>query len=181
MFESVDQFIESRRIYQALFDQERLEGLDPQRGIGWNSLMPVLVSLMPVLVSLTLRLQIGLRDRGNGSSGSVSNQNVSRWRAVSFLGTSGWPYRHWYGPALSRGPAGLWRANTPRGFCFAAKGSRFLNHMKKLKDPDVAIGRFFERIDQLKPKLGPTSILMTAKGAYAVENALSLKRLLSCH
>jgi uncharacterized protein YecE (DUF72 family) len=27
--------------------------------------------------------------------------------------------------------------------------------MKKLKDPEVAIGRFFERVDRLKPKLGP--------------------------
>jgi len=28
-----------------------------------------------------------------------------------------------------------WRAGTPAYFCFAAKGSRFLTHMKKLKDP----------------------------------------------
>jgi uncharacterized protein YecE (DUF72 family) len=28
-----------------------------------------------------------------------------------------------------------WRDSTPAGFCFAAKGSRFLTHMKKLKDP----------------------------------------------
>jgi uncharacterized protein YecE (DUF72 family) len=48
-----------------------------------------------------------------------------------------------------------WRETTPRGFCFAAKGSRFLTHMKKLKDPEVGVGRYFELIDQLRPKLGP--------------------------
>jgi uncharacterized protein YecE (DUF72 family) len=48
-----------------------------------------------------------------------------------------------------------WRESTPKGFCFAAKGSRFITHMKKLKDPQVAIGRYFERVDRLKKKLGP--------------------------
>ena len=101
------------------------------------------------------------------------------------MGTSGWHYRHWYGPFYPEGlPASrmlefysnhfetvelnntfyrlptengmkTWRATAPRGFCFAAKGSRFITHMKKLKDPEIAIGRFFERIDRLKPKLGP--------------------------
>ena len=48
-----------------------------------------------------------------------------------------------------------WRTTTPSRFCFAVKGSRFLTHMKKLKDPEVGIGRFFERADGLRPKLGP--------------------------
>jgi uncharacterized protein YecE (DUF72 family) len=48
-----------------------------------------------------------------------------------------------------------WRGTTPDGFCFTAKGSRFLTHMKKLKDAEVGIGRFFERVDRLRPKLGP--------------------------
>jgi uncharacterized protein YecE (DUF72 family) len=48
-----------------------------------------------------------------------------------------------------------WRKGTAPGFCFAAKGSRFLTHMKKLKDPETGVGRFFERIDRLRPKLGP--------------------------
>src|SRR5581483_2910252 len=48
-----------------------------------------------------------------------------------------------------------WREGTPKGFCFAAKGSRFLTHMKKLKDPEIGVGRFFERVDRLGPKLGP--------------------------
>lgn len=35
------------------------------------------------------------------------------------------------------------------------KGSRFLTHMKKLKDPAPGIARFFERADLLRGKLGP--------------------------
>src|SRR5256885_15516011 len=48
-----------------------------------------------------------------------------------------------------------WRDGTPADFCFAAKGSRFLTHMKKLKDPEPGIARFFERVDHLGRKLGP--------------------------
>ena len=101
------------------------------------------------------------------------------------IGTSGWHYKHWRGPfypeklALSKmldyytqhfdtvelnntfyrlppeSGVEVWRESTPNGFCFAAKGSRFLTHMKKLKDPATGIGRFFERVDQLGKKLGP--------------------------
>jgi uncharacterized protein YecE (DUF72 family) len=48
-----------------------------------------------------------------------------------------------------------WRESTPRGFCFAMKGSRFLTHMKKLKDPAAGIEKFFDRADRLGKKLGP--------------------------
>lgn len=48
-----------------------------------------------------------------------------------------------------------WRDETPRGFCFAVKGSRYLTHAKKLKDPEQGIGRFFERAEILGAKLGP--------------------------
>jgi uncharacterized protein YecE (DUF72 family) len=106
-------------------------------------------------------------------------------RAKIFIGTSGWHYTHWRGPfypeklpaskmlefyaqrfhtvelnntfyRLPR-PNGLnnWRESTPREFRFAMKGSRFLTHMKKLKDPASGIERFFERADLLQEKLGP--------------------------
>src|SRR5689334_8640609 len=101
------------------------------------------------------------------------------------IGTSGWHYKHWVGtfyppktPAsrmlayycryfdtvelnntFYRLPpqSGLenWRDSTPAEFCFAAKGSRFLTHMKKLKDPETGLARYFERVDMLEPKLGP--------------------------
>ena len=101
------------------------------------------------------------------------------------VGTSGWHYKHWIGtfyppktPASKmlayyyerfdsvelnntfyRLPTqkGLenWRDSTPQGFCFAAKGSRFLTHMKKLKDPEQGLEKFFNAVDVLGPKLGP--------------------------
>lgn len=48
-----------------------------------------------------------------------------------------------------------WRESTPRGFCFAMKGSRYLTHMKKLKDPAPGIAKFMERAALLGEKLGP--------------------------
>lgn len=48
-----------------------------------------------------------------------------------------------------------WRRATPNDFVFAAKGSRFLTHMKKLKDTGPGVDHFFERVNQLGRKLGP--------------------------
>ena len=48
-----------------------------------------------------------------------------------------------------------WRNEAPAGFIFAAKGSRFLTHMKKLKDPAPALAVFIERAVLLGPHLGP--------------------------
>jgi uncharacterized protein YecE (DUF72 family) len=101
------------------------------------------------------------------------------------IGTSGWHYKHWVGTIYpARWPAAKmlawyqehfdtveinnsfyrlpseaavaeWRSSTPANFCFAVKGSRFLTHMKKLKDPAAGLEKFFSRIDLLKEKLGP--------------------------
>lgn len=46
-----------------------------------------------------------------------------------------------------------WREGTPPGFRFAAKGSRYLTHMKRLKDPGPGIERYFEVIQRLGRKL----------------------------
>jgi len=49
-----------------------------------------------------------------------------------------------------------WAAETPDDFVFALKGSRFITHMKRLKDPDPALARFFASGPlQLGEKLGP--------------------------
>lgn len=48
-----------------------------------------------------------------------------------------------------------WRESTPSNFLLAAKGSRFLTHMKKLKDPEPGLARYFERVEVLGRKLGP--------------------------
>jgi uncharacterized protein YecE (DUF72 family) len=53
------------------------------------------------------------------------------------------------------GAADEWKRGTPSGFLFAAKGSRFLTHMKKLKDDGPGIDHFFSRVDGLGRKLGP--------------------------
>jgi uncharacterized protein YecE (DUF72 family) len=101
------------------------------------------------------------------------------------VGCSGWQYRHWRGnfyPAelpqsrwfahyartfdtveinntFYRLPEAStfekWRMQAPSNFLYAVKASRFLTHMKKLKDPDEPIHRFFERADELEPRLGP--------------------------
>jgi len=101
------------------------------------------------------------------------------------IGTSGWIYPHWRGifyPVEMRWEDALavfarsfdtvevnnsfyrlpgvevfqsWRDKTPPGFCFAVKASRFLTHLKKLKDPAEPLERFFTRATRLEEKLGP--------------------------
>jgi uncharacterized protein YecE (DUF72 family) len=49
-----------------------------------------------------------------------------------------------------------WRAATPDGFVFAVKGSRFISHMKKLREPEGALANFFASgLLALGDKLGP--------------------------
>src|ERR687888_2290765 len=99
------------------------------------------------------------------------------------IGTSGWVYGHWrdtfYPPgerpnlcryaqhfdtveinnSFYRLPSAetfeKWRDQAPSRFLYALKASRFLTHMKKLKDPEDPLFRFFENAKQLGPHLGP--------------------------
>src|SRR5262245_25454891 len=48
-----------------------------------------------------------------------------------------------------------WRQRTPRDFVFAVKGSRYLTHMKKLKDPEEPLERLLHNAGGLGRKLGP--------------------------
>ncbi len=48
-----------------------------------------------------------------------------------------------------------WRARTPEDFVIAAKMSRYLTHIKKLKDPQEPVARFMKHARHLGPKLGP--------------------------
>ena len=48
-----------------------------------------------------------------------------------------------------------WRKNTPPDFLFAVKGSRFITHMIKLKDPQRGLVNFMPRAQRLRSKLGP--------------------------
>jgi uncharacterized protein YecE (DUF72 family) len=101
------------------------------------------------------------------------------------IGTSGWHYKHWLGifyPETTASsqmfefyqryfdtveinntfyqlPASStiedWRDNSSKKFCFAIKASRYITHMKKLKDPESSILNFFLRIEPLGGHLGP--------------------------
>jgi uncharacterized protein YecE (DUF72 family) len=50
-----------------------------------------------------------------------------------------------------------WVEQTPPGFLFAVKASRYLTHIRRLRDLEAGIRRFYERIEPLaqSPKLGP--------------------------
>jgi uncharacterized protein YecE (DUF72 family) len=48
-----------------------------------------------------------------------------------------------------------WKQQTPPGFVVAVKASRFLTHIKRLKDPEEPIDRLFSRAKALGPRLGP--------------------------
>jgi uncharacterized protein YecE (DUF72 family) len=48
-----------------------------------------------------------------------------------------------------------WRQSTPQDFLFTVKASRFITHMKKLKDPVQSFSLLMERIQVLEEKLGP--------------------------
>jgi len=46
-----------------------------------------------------------------------------------------------------------WYDETPAGFVFSLKGSRFITHIKRLLDPHVPLEKFFERALRLQDKL----------------------------
>jgi uncharacterized protein YecE (DUF72 family) len=48
-----------------------------------------------------------------------------------------------------------WRERTPDDFAVAVKASRYLTHVRRLRDPREPVGRLMERAEALGPKLGP--------------------------
>lgn len=48
-----------------------------------------------------------------------------------------------------------WEARVPGSFLFALKASRYLTHIKRLKEPEEPLNRFWERARLLKSKRGP--------------------------
>jgi uncharacterized protein YecE (DUF72 family) len=57
----------------------------------------------------------------------------------------------------ARSAVAAWVEQTPDGFLFAVKASRYLTHMKRLADMSGGVQRFYERIEPLvrSAKLGP--------------------------
>jgi uncharacterized protein YecE (DUF72 family) len=48
-----------------------------------------------------------------------------------------------------------WRHRSPADFLFAVKASRYLTHMKKLRDPEEPLQRLLDHAGGLEEKLGP--------------------------
>ncbi|HUR74286.1 MAG TPA: DUF72 domain-containing protein [Sporichthya sp.] len=101
------------------------------------------------------------------------------------VGTSGWQYKDWRGvlyPPRCPTPRWLgeysnefvtvennnafyrlpetetfarWRESTPPGFVMAVKASRFLTHIKRLKEPEEPVARLMDRVSGLGDRLGP--------------------------
>lgn len=106
-------------------------------------------------------------------------------RGRARVGCSGWQYKHWRGDFYptsvpqagwlehyaarfdtveinnsfyrlpERATFAAWARRVPARFEFAVKASRFLTHMKKLKDPEEPIARLFSRMRALGVHLGP--------------------------
>ncbi len=114
-----------------------------------------------------------------------------------WVGTSGWQYRDWRGRfyperlrqadwlehyaarfqvvevnnAFYRLPEAstfeAWARRTPDDFVVAVKVSRYLTHVKRLKDPAEPVARFCSRAVHLGPKLGP--VLLQLPPNFAVD------------
>jgi uncharacterized protein YecE (DUF72 family) len=104
---------------------------------------------------------------------------------VILVGTSGWQYKHWrerfYPAGLpqrrwlefyaerfatvevnnafyrlpERDTFVGWRDRTPGDFCVAVKMSRYLTHIKRLREPEEPVRRFLDRAEGLGDRLGP--------------------------
>jgi len=102
-----------------------------------------------------------------------------------YIGTSGWHYEHWWvrfypeklaktkwlefyashfatvelNNSFYRLPSeaafAVWRDSTPPNFTFAVKVSRFITHIKRLRDTGDAVDKFITRAKILGDKLGP--------------------------
>ncbi|HKG98367.1 MAG TPA: DUF72 domain-containing protein [Pyrinomonadaceae bacterium] len=71
-----------------------------------------------------------------------------------------------------------WRESSPRGFCFAVKASRFITHMKKLKEPESSSAKFFLAAERLGKKLGPILFQLPPRWKLNVERLASFLELL---
>ena len=102
------------------------------------------------------------------------------------VGTSGWQYRDWRGRLYpqrlaqgrwlehyaerfatvevnnafyrlpERSTFEQWRRRTPDDFLVAVKMSRYLTHIKRLREPAEPVARFLGRATALGDRLGPT-------------------------
>lgn len=118
-----------------------------------------------------------------------------------FVGTSGWQYRDWVGVLYPQGQPqrlwleeyaqhfrtvennnafyrlptpetfGAWRERTPPGFVIAVKASRFLTHIKRLREPEEPVRRLMAHSSALGDRLGPV-LLQLPPNLHADAEAL---------
>lgn len=124
------------------------------------------------------------------------------------IGTSGWSYQKWKGvfypqkmpstkwlgyytaffstteingsfyrlPSLET--VIKWTDSVPDNFIFCPKMSRFLTHMKKLREPEEPLERFFSVFYSMKPKMGPILVQLPAMLRFNYDIAEAFYRLL---
>jgi uncharacterized protein YecE (DUF72 family) len=129
-------------------------------------------------------------------------------RAEARIGCSGWQYRHWRGTFYPRDLAqnrwldyytstfdtveinntfyrlpdastfAAWKRRVPAGFLYGVKASRYLTHMKKLKDPKQPLDRLFSRARLLGAALGPVLYQLPPRWRVDIERLANFVRTL---
>lgn len=124
-------------------------------------------------------------DRQRSGPGDPGNHGK---KTRLYIGTSGWSYMHWSGhfypkelkPARylehymtrfgcvelnssfyhlpKRSVTEGWVKKTPDDFMFCPKLSRFITHIKRLKECEDAVEKFFGVFEPMKDKMGPVLI-----------------------
>ena len=128
--------------------------------------------------------------------------------ARAYIGTSGWNYRDWRGRFYpeklptkrwlsfyatrfdsveinytfyrlpSKEACAAWYQQTPDQFRFVVKASRYITHIKRLRDVQKSWDDFLERVDSLKHKLGPILLQFPANFRASEANLESVDEFL---
>ena len=125
------------------------------------------------------------------------------------IGTCGWHYDHWkgsfYPDAISteemlpyytahfhsvevnnsfyqlpkKATLEHWKKTVPQNFIFAIKGSRYITHMKKLKDPVQSVPPLLEIAGVMEEKMGPILFQLPPRWRINLERLESFLQFLS--
>ena len=129
--------------------------------------------------------------------------------ARAYIGTSGWNYRDWRGSFYpeklptkrwlsfyatrfdsveinytfyrlpSKEACAAWYEQTPDTFRFVVKASRYITHIKRLRNAQKSWDDFLERVDALKHKLGPILLQFPANFHASETNLESVDEFLA--